>query len=411
MNAQKKIGFWSVFGLVVGSQVGSGIFATPPALAPYGLYSILGWFISGSIAVILAIIFAILCMKFPRTGGPHVYAYEAFGEKISFFTGWTYWVVSWFSTPIVIITTINYLKTVIPIQCPFIWQIGVLVVLTLMNLRSVQSSSHVEFILTLFKLIPFTIIPIVGFFYFDSSNFYPIESLSLKESSDMLIITLFSFLGLECATAPAEFVKNPEKTIPKAIISGTVCVALLYILNSTSLLGLVPSHVLIHSHAAYVDAASTLLGGGKIIGVIATIVCIGTLNVWILTSSQIAYGLARDGLFPKIFTYTNQYGTPFMSVLISSALIIPLLFLTAQQNMTKQLIEIIDYSGIMILIVYAISSMALIKLTRHYVLGGIGFLCCVGIIAFKSWQEILVGAILILLGWPIYMSIKENRKK
>ena len=105
-----KIGFWAVFALVTGSQIGSGILMLPVSLAPYGMYSLIGWGVSGLGAILLALVFANLCSRYPRTGGPHAYVQEAFGNVAGFFTGWTYWLISWVSTPIVLTASVGYLS-------------------------------------------------------------------------------------------------------------------------------------------------------------------------------------------------------------------------------------------------------------------------------------------------------------
>ncbi len=68
-----KIGFWAVFAFVTGSQIGSGVFMLPANLAGYGIFSLVGWAISGVGAIALCLVFASLCAKFPETGGPHTY--------------------------------------------------------------------------------------------------------------------------------------------------------------------------------------------------------------------------------------------------------------------------------------------------------------------------------------------------
>ncbi len=114
----RKIGFWSVFALVTGSQIGSGVFMLPANLAPYGFYSLAGWLFSGAGAIALALVFAGLCARFPQTGGPHVYVHHAFGRGWAFFTGWTYWVISWVSTTAVVVVSIGYLTPIIGHQSP-----------------------------------------------------------------------------------------------------------------------------------------------------------------------------------------------------------------------------------------------------------------------------------------------------
>lgn len=407
---QKKIGFWAVFSLVLGSQIGSGVFASPAVLAPYGLYGLLGWCFSGVFAVTLAVIFAKLCMQFPRTGGPHVYAYEAFGEVCSFFTGWSYWLISWMTTPVVLVTSVSYLSTLISIKNPIFWQIGILCVVTAINLRSVQASGRAEFVLTLFKFIPLTVIPIIALCFFDKSNIQTVVSMTPASMGNILMLTLFCFLGLESATAPAEFVEQPQKTIPKAIIWGTVSVALIYLLNSAAILGLIQGAQLMNSKAPYVDATRLLFGDFSfIMGIIGTFVCISTLNAWVLTSSQIAYGLSKDLLFPDIFKIKNKMGTPFVSVLISSVLIIPVLILTNHENVGHQIATIIDYGMIIVLFIYAIASLALVRVSQHKMLGIVGLLLCMGIIIFRPLHEILTGIAFILSGVPMYIYVKRKK--
>src|SRR5437879_699390 len=117
----RRIGFWSVFALVTGSQIGSGVFMSPATLAPYGIWGLLGWVVSGLGALSLALVFSELCTRFPKTGGPHVYVKEAFGKTAAFFTGWTYWIVSFVSTTAVIVTSIGYLSPLLPFEPGFFY--------------------------------------------------------------------------------------------------------------------------------------------------------------------------------------------------------------------------------------------------------------------------------------------------
>ena len=78
----QKLGFWSVFGLVTGSQIGTGVLILPASLTPFGVFSLVGWIISSCGAIILALVFSTLCARFPQTGGPHVYLKKTFGKPI-----------------------------------------------------------------------------------------------------------------------------------------------------------------------------------------------------------------------------------------------------------------------------------------------------------------------------------------
>ena len=169
----KKLGFWSVFAIVIGSQMGSGVFMLPASLAPYGQYGFLGWLVSGIGAICLALVFSGLCHRFPRTGGPHVYVKEMFGANAAFFTGWTYWVISWISTTAVIIASISYLSPFIPNASTHLelsLEILLLIAMTYLNLKGIEAAGKAEFILTALKIVPLLILPIIAMFYFNADN-------------------------------------------------------------------------------------------------------------------------------------------------------------------------------------------------------------------------------------------------
>jgi len=416
----QKIGFWSVFAIVTGSQIGSSIFMSPISLAPYGKFSMLGWIISGLGAIALCSVFAMLCAKFPQTGGPHVYVKQAFNSVTAFFTGWTYWVISWVSTTAVIITIAGYLSPFMPSDSKLLYilvELLVLLIVTLINLRGVNFAGNAESLLTLLKFIPLIILPVVALFYFDANNMVVSEKVAVLPTSQILgqvaLFTLWGFIGLETGTAPAGSVINPSKTIPRAIILGTSCVALLYILNSVSILGLIPAEQLANSKAPYVDASQILFKGSwhLLISVIAAIVCIGTLNAWVLTSGQIMLGLAKDGFVPKIFKKTNRAGAPFVGIILSSIGIVPLLLLNARDNFAQSINGIIDISVTSFLFVYLVCSIGFLKLMiKDKKFNPLLFLVGLIAAAFCSWviyetkiQTLLVASLFSLSGIPLYL--------
>jgi APA family basic amino acid/polyamine antiporter len=418
----QKIGFWSVFALVTGSQIGSGVFMLPANLAPYGFYSLLGWLISGIGAIALALVFGRLCAWFPKTGGPHVYVHEAFGWSSAFFTGWTYWIVSWVSTTVVVIACIGYLSPVIGVHgamANLALELVLLLAITALNLQGVSAAGRTEFVLTALKVVPLFIVPVLALCCFKSSNFALDQSVAnlstLQLLSRVTLLTLWGFIGLEAATAPAGSVENPSQTIPRAIAAGTACVALLYIINSMGIMGIIPGSELMNSNAPYADATKAIFGGNwhLIISLIAAVICIGTLNAWILTSGQIALGLAQDGLIPSIFKERNQHGAPAWSLLISSACIVPFLIMTASESLAAQLLMIIDFSVTAFLFVYLIACLAFFKILFSPVGRTINrfFGCMYGLIAllFCSWviyetalSTILIAGLFTLSGLPIY---------
>lgn len=422
----QKLGFWSVFALVTGSQIGTGVLILPASLAPFGVFSLVGWIISSCAAVILSLVFAILCSKFPHTGGPHVYLKNTFGNVAAFFTGWTYWIISWVSTATVVIAAIRYLSPLIgTYNTPLylLLEILLLYLIMLLNLKGIGVAGRIEFILTILKFIPLIVIPIAALYKCDSSNFVidpTIHNLTYSQIlSEVILLTFWGFIGLESATAQAGSVINPAKTIPKAIVLGTLCVAIIYIVNNIGIIGIIPKEELIHSSAPYVDATQLIFGGRWhiIISLIAAVICVGTLNAWVLTSGQIALGLAEDGFMPAFLAKKNKNGAPVWSIVISCVGILPLLIITANENLSAQITEIIDFSVIAFLFVYLACSIAFFKLLitqnikpslSKWLIGYGSIIFCIWTIYQTPIRTLIIASSFAVSGIPVYYFWYKN---
>lgn len=424
----QKIGFWSVLAIVIGSQIGSGVFMLPANLAPYGAFSIFGWLISGMGSICLALVFASLCRRFPRTGGPHVYVKETFGPTPSFFTGWTYWVISWVSNTALVVASIGYLSPFIGDQPPIVYlglEILLLFAITWLNLKGIKAAGEAEFFLTLLKVIPLFLLPLIAVWYFNPDNLTLAPHIEALPFSSKLArataLTLWAFIGLESATTPAGSVDNPSKTIPRAIVLGTLCTALLYLMSSVGIMGIIPGDLLAASKAPYVDATQYLFSGNWhfIIAIMASIVCIGTLNAWMLTSGQIALGLAEDHLMPQAFAKKNESEAPTVGLIVSCVGILPLLILTADNNMAKQITNIIDFSVVAFLFVYIICTVAHLRVLAKepaplyrwfYTLAALGF--CLWIVYETPKSTIGTSTLFVLSGLPVYLFwYRKNKLK
>lgn len=425
-----KIGFWSVTSLVAGSQIGSGIFLIPSSLAVFGAIGLSSWFITAFGAVLLALVYSRLSGMVSKTGGPHTFIEAAFGNALGFFSAWTYWVISWVSTPIVIVSVVSYLSPLWGQQSPLmnlILEMIILFSITSLNLKGVNRAGRVEFVFTLLKLLPLLLVPLAGLFFIKLDHFVPFNPTNesnLQVLNAGALLTLWGFIGLESATAPAEEVKNPKKTIPLAIITGTLIVAFVYILSSFVIMGVVPTKALIASKAPFADAASIIFGGSGwflIISVAASIVCLGTLNAWILTSGQIALGAAQDGHFPKFFKIKNKKGAPVWGLIISSLGIVPVLFLMLDLSLVDQINYIIDISVTAFLFIYVLSVLSYLKILWEKIRLGtldiLGMLIGIGAFLFCLWAlyasgiKMLGFATLIpLSGLPIYLWRRRSQK-
>lgn len=422
----EKIGFWTVLSIVFGSQIGSGIFILPSTLAGYGKFGLYGWCTAGLGAILIAMVFAELCSRFPSTGGPYVYVKKVFGRIPGFFIGWAYWLVSSVSNTVLVISSISYLSPFLgnetALQCLFFETLLVLAIAWI-NCRGVEFSGTMEFILSFIKFATFIIVPFILFPQFESSNIEMSEQYMSMSSLKLVdIVTIFcfwGFIGVECATTPAESVINPSKTIPLAIVLGTFGVAVIYLINSAAVMGVVPHGTLETSAAPFVDAIEAVVGKNTslLMSFIASIVCIGTLNAWVLTSAQISLGLANDGLLPKMFGMKNKSGAPQNSVLVCCIGMIPILVMTMDKTLAAQISNIIDFSVKTFVVIYMCCTLALLKILISEkkifktFLAIIALLFCIQILLDGSVKSLFISSMFFISGVVMLPYFKKQSKQ
>ncbi|MBS0584694.1 MAG: amino acid permease [Verrucomicrobia bacterium] len=417
----QKLGFWALTSLVAGSQIGTGIFLLPANLAVYGGLGLFSWLLTGTGALLLAMVFARLSREMPKTGGPHTFIEAAFGKTAGFFAAWTYWVISWFSSSLVVVAIVSYLSPLLGPISPFATlalQLFFLALLTILNLSGIRSVGFVESILTILKLLPLLIVPIGGLFFINKNYFnlseIPSFPVAWSHLTKAALLTFWGFIGVETATAPAETIHNPHKTIPRALITGTAIVLIAYVFSSSVVMGVVPPLELMQSKAPFATAAEIIFGGNwhLVISIAASIVCVGTLNAWVFTSGQIALGAAYDGYFPSIFAHKNRKGAPVYAVLISSLGIVPVLFLAMNQSLGSFINFMIDVSVTAFLFIYSLCVISYLKLfwkkAERINLGGI--LISIGALTFCSWilissdlKTVGLASLISLTGVPLYL--------
>lgn len=414
-----KIGFWSVVSIVIGSQIGSGILLMPASLAAFGGIGLLSWGITASGAIFLALVFAKLCAEIPKTGGPHNYVFAAFGKFCSFLIAWAYWLISWISTTAVVLAIIGYLTPIFNNHDPLLnfgLEVVILLCITGLNLKGIKVAGNAEFIFTVLKVVPLILVPIAGLYVIKLDHFIPLNPTAqptLQVLNAAALLTMWGFIGVESATTPAGSVENPKKTIPKAIVIGTIIVAIVYIFSSFVIMGVVPPKILMNCKAPYAEAAAIIFGKGGwslFISLAAAIVCLGTLNAWILISGQIALGAAQDKLFPQIFAKKNQANAPVFSLMMASLGIIPLLGLTMDHNLINQVNQIIDISVTAFLIVYAFCVLSFFKIMSkkqnlspiNLILGVLALMFCLWSLWASGIKTLGLACLIFATGLPFY---------
>lgn len=426
------LGFWMCVALVVGNQIGSGVFLLPASLAPYGLNSVLAWAIAACGAVLLAIVFAELSRAFPDVGGPYAYVNLAFGPFVAFIVAWGYWISVWVGNAAIATGAVSYLSPLMPwigsvpgasagVTLLILW------VLTLVNCHGIKASGWVQSVTTLLKLLPLFAIAGLGLWSVRSATVSAAAVIPVTGSAitAAAALTLFALLGLESATVAANRVQDPGKTLPRATLLGTVVTALICTLACTAVLLLVPPKTLAASNAPFVDLATQFWGvnAGKILAVFAAISGIGALNGWILLQGELPNTMAKDGVFPRVFARDSIRNTPTFSLLFSSGLVSILILMNYQRSMVSLFTFMILLSTTACLVLYLACSLALLRLqwigrmpsprARMVQLGIVGLVTSV----FSLWgifgagaEAALWGLVLLAIGVPVYFLIRINVK-
>lgn len=417
---------FSLIALVISSQVGIGIFLLPATFAKYGPIGLFGWVIAGFGAMLLAFVFAELCKNSPKTGGPHAYVRIAFGDTAAFFTGWAYWLISSISNVPVIIVGITYLTSIVGFCDPgitFALQLALLSFTTCLNLFGGSAAGKAELFFVILKIIPMLAVPVAAIMFCNVNYFVPFN-LSGELAIDVLpkvsLLAMWSFIGIETATVPAESVTNASKIIPKALFIGTALVILIYLSNNVGIIALVPSNVLSGSIAPYAEVSKVLFPKGSgtfglLLPFAVGLTCMGTVNSWTLSSSYVAYGLASERLFPRVFLLKNKFEAPYVSLMFAYVLCAICLVFCLNNSFKEGLMFLMGIEVVAFLIVYVLCILAFLKLQickkpmriGHLLLGVCSLMFCCYAIYSSGILSIASAIVLFLLGAPIYILRKK----
>ncbi len=330
---QKKFGFWSIVLLGINAIIGSGIFLLPnKAFSLIGPASIGVIFFDMALVISLALCFAEAGGLFKKNGGPYVYAKEAFGDFVGFEVGFMKWaigIIAWAAMAVAFATALgNIMPAAQEPMVKNIIVVTILVGLGIVNILGVNISKVLNNVITLGKLIPLLLFTAVGIFFIKGSNFSPMfvgGTYTPGSFGDAALLIFYAFTGFESIAVAAEDMENPEKNIPKAIITVIGIVSVFYLLIQSVAIGTL-GPALADTATPVADAAKIFLGPvGGLIVTAGTLISIGGINIaasFITPRSGVA--LAEDGLLPKVISKSGKFGTPVMAILITVAFAVPL---------------------------------------------------------------------------------------
>ncbi len=414
--AAKVIGFWQCWAFSVGTMIGTGIFMMPAILASYGGLSFGGWLIAAGGTIAIALALGRLASRTTRSGGMQIFVQDAFGKLPGFLVGWSNWVGSVISTAALAVGFVGYLTAIVPglsnepgyqavIALAVIWTV------TLVLVRGVKEAGFVQLVLTILKLVPLALVIGWGFVAGKVENLptlNPTGAEPLAVLSTTTLLTMFAFLGLEVGTLPAGNVANPTRTVPRAVVFGTLTVAVVYILVTAAVMLLIPANSLVASTSPFADAvrglgawAPPLITAGALVSII------GSLNGNIFCTAQQSMAAALEGIAPKALGRLNKGEAPWVSLIFSSALASGLLLLNYSRGLVGAFTFLIMMTTVAGLVAYMMCGLSELK---HSWRSSRGW-AAVAVIAalysalaiFGAGQEPLFwGLVLVALGVPVF---------
>jgi len=322
---QQKLGLGTAIALSVGTTIGAGIFTSISEVAGA----------SGSAFITI-----------PEDGGHYVYIKNAGWRKLSFLCGWaTFWGNDTTAIAIVSLAAIQYIAFLIPMSTLTIKLIAVAAILIFMTMHimSVEGAGKFQTIITAIKLLPFVIIIGIGLFYMRGDLLSAPAVAAAPAGISALLAgisaTSWSYDGMgACCYMTAE-IKNPKKTMPRALIISVLIIIVLYTLLSTVVTGILPIDILQNSTAPLADAASNLplLGNasGTFVAASAILVILAACSGTIMFQPRLEYQMACDGVFFKSFSKVHpKYKTPYFSIAMQCIIACLFVFLS---NITELL--------------------------------------------------------------------------
>ena len=338
---KRQLGLWSAVAVLIGSTIGSGIFRSPAGIAdklPGPLPLMAVWIAGGLFALCGALTLAELTGAFPETGGAYVFIREGWGRLSAFLFGWAELTLIRAASLGAISTTFaEYFLRVIgfdPSAEPYrtyvhyIAAVAILLTATF-NYVGVRWGSLVQNVTTLAKyggllfiiLLALAIgLPRTGGHYTPAA---PAGSFHIAAFGLALVSVLWAFDGWADLSFVAGEVKEPRRTLPRAILIGTLAVIAIYLLANIAYMAVLSVEEIRHSRLVAADVAERLIGAPGVIFVAITVMLstFGTLNGTLLTAPRIFFAMADDGLFfRKVAAVHPKYHTPYVSIMLTTGL-------------------------------------------------------------------------------------------
>ncbi|HEY2376880.1 MAG TPA: APC family permease [Gemmatimonadaceae bacterium] len=374
----RAVGVWGLTAAIVNVTVGGGIFRLPSGVAAsLGAAAPIAYVVCAIAMGLIVLCFAEAGSRVALTGGPYAYVEVAFGPFVGFLSGALLWagvtaalaaVTSFFADSLVALLA-AFAPPITSTVARVIVMLIILGGLTALNIRGVRGASRFNSAMTIAKLLPLAVLVVVGAFALQRTHLIWREAPSVGAIGRSSVLLIFAFLGVETALVPSGEVKDPARTVPRAVLLAIASIAVLYVAVQIVAQGVLGAS-LATSTTPVADAGGAVFGpwGRTLILVGSTVSMFGYVSGMTLAVPRMLFAFARDGFLPRSVAAVHpRFRTPYRAIAIQAVLVA---LLAASGSFEK--LAIVANGAV--LLVYATCCLATVALRRRDVrAGGVPF--------------------------------------
>jgi putrescine:ornithine antiporter len=366
----KKMNLSQLTFIVAVNMMGSGIIMLPTNMARVGAISLLSWVVTALGSVAIAYGFAQAGLFNQREGGMAAYAEDAYGKSGYFQVFFLYFLSLAIANVAVAISAVGYLAEFFPwlSSTPTTTCIGVIALLwltTVANFGGPSVTGRIGTITVWGVILPVGLISIIGWFWFSGSTFaaaWNPKGLGYATGiGSSITLTLWAFLGMESAAQNSAAVENPKRNVPLACLFGTLGAAVIYILSTTVIQGIIPNAELAKSTGPFGLVYTHMFNStvGSIVMGLAILACLGSLLGWQFTLAQTGKSAADDHMFPALFAKTSGLGAPIAGMVIMGVVQSLMALMTISPSLSEQFNVLVNLAVVTNVVPYLIALSAL----------------------------------------------------
>lgn len=427
IELRRDIGIFGAAFLALNAMIGAGIFALPGKIAVNaGLLSPWLFLVVGVLFVSVVLTFAELSSYYEQTGGPVVYATEAFGPFAGFSTGWAIYISRMTAFAANANVMAVYLASMHDFFASDFARGSIITIVTLglawANIMGVRDGVRTMAVFTVLKITPLVLMVLLGLQHVTGATLLPGGPLVIEELGGTTLLLIYAYVGFETLGVTAGETSRPRNTLPKAYVASILGTGLLYFFVVLVFVSVISAEN--YSSATLVDVGRSLAGpvGAVAITLAAVFSIGGNLSGSMLAAPRLIYSMAENKMLPTWFGHVHtRYATPDRSIMVMAGMALVL-------ALTGSFVKLAIASSVVRLLGYIICIASLpaarrnadaetraqaFRLKGGYLVPGIALLICFWLLAQSKQESWIAVAILLGIGWAFYaleMWIKSRQK-